>query len=487
MFRGTCWLLLALSMTTSISAQQTIYWRKDHIYAGPGGKEIAVITPAPADQTSPAAPIGLSATSVTATSVSLSWTASTSADVVGHKIYRRQGSGANLPVGTAGPGPGSLSFTDQPLPPSTSGMTYTIVAFDQAQNQSPPSSSVTVTTSSANDTTAPATPASLTGYLLTRNSVRLTWNRSIDTGGSGISGYKVYRGGALISGGAIPNPAFDDSGLAYNTNLSYTVTAIDGASHESAPTAAFNITTDRELLIQDNFNRLDGALVSPWTASIGSPAFGDGVNYGGPIDGRLKIAGLRLTASAAYPLLSSYYYDECLAQWIEYAWPPSGVWSQAALQPSTNSFKATLDVAANTSGAGIVFYAQPATGQFTDPLGVTATYASSRGYRALLQSGSVILQSCTDLNYLGSSSAVCSTAGSAAGVPTTGTVSVETNASTGSVKVYVNGTLQISATISTGLMSGAAGAASLGYYDYAGGNPTTYHTATLDNFVLERN
>jgi hypothetical protein len=37
--------LLAASMV--IDAQQTIYWKKDHIYAGAGAKEIAVVTPTP--------------------------------------------------------------------------------------------------------------------------------------------------------------------------------------------------------------------------------------------------------------------------------------------------------------------------------------------------------------------------------------------------------------------------------------------------------
>ena len=37
-------------------------------------------------------------------------------------------------------------------------------------------------------------------------------------------------------------------------------------------TGAFNISTDRELLVQDDFNRVDGALASPWTVNIHSAA-----------------------------------------------------------------------------------------------------------------------------------------------------------------------------------------------------------------------
>ena len=195
-----------------------------------------------------------------------------------------------------------------------------------------------------------------------------------------------------------------------------------------------------------------------------------------------------MAASSGYPALTSYYYDWEVQQWFAYGWNPIGVWSQSALQPSTYTFRASIDILTNTSAAGILMYARSSTGSFTDPIGGTVTYASTQGYRALLQSGSVILQSCSDLNYLGSTSSVCSTVASATGVPTTGIMLVETNASTGSVKVYVNGTLKITTTISTSVMTGALGASSLGYYDYnQSGFPTTYHTATLDNFLLERN
>jgi hypothetical protein len=140
-------------------------------------------------------------------------------------------------------------------------------------------------------------------------------------------------------------------------------------------------------------------------------------------------------------------------------------------------------VVTNTSAGGLIFYAQASTGTFFGQ-----TYNSSRAFRALLQSGSVTLQNCSDIFYLDPASGVCTTVGSAASVPTTGTLAVETNSTTGSVKVYVNGTLKITATVSTSLMSGSAGPSSLAYYDYdLYNNPTTYHTSTLDNFILERN
>jgi chitodextrinase len=466
--------------TRKAQAQTTIYFKRDHIYAG--GKEIATVSPAPTDQTAPTAPTGLASSNVTATSVQLSWGASTDtggSNLAGYKVYRQMGTGASLPVGTVGAS--TLTFVDQgPLVPSTA-YTFTVRAFDSAQNHSAASTGVNVTTSAINDTTAPAAPTNLTGYLVTRNSVRLNWNRSIDAGGSGIAGYKIYRGGTLISG---PNPitslTYDDSGLSYKTAYAYTITAIDNANNTSAATSAFNITTDRELLAQDNFSRLDAALTSPWTVNLGSAGYN---NYFGlvTVPTSLAVSSLRLGAAVAYQKLMYYECNEVECQEAFFA--PANVWSQAAISTTATSIRASVDVVTNTSAGGLIFYAQAATGIYYGQ-----SYSSSRAFRALLQGGSVTLQNCSDIFYLDPASAVCSTVGSAGSVPATGTLSIETNANTGSVNVYVNGTLKITATVSTSLMSGSVGASSLGYYDYDGqGNATTYHTSVLDNFILERN
>src|SRR5262245_42692711 len=109
--------VIVLVVTIGAEAQQTIYWKKDHIYAGPGGGEIAIVTPPPSDQTAPSAPTSLASSNVTATSIQLGWGASTDSGgsgLAGYKVYRQLGSGANLPVGTVT----GLGFTDQPLQPS---------------------------------------------------------------------------------------------------------------------------------------------------------------------------------------------------------------------------------------------------------------------------------------------------------------------------------------------------------------------------------
>src|SRR4051812_47845102 len=114
MLRRTCWILLLISIATSIFAQ-TIYWKKDHVYVN--GQEVATIAPSPNDSTAPTAPSIISSPT-TSTSVTLTWSASTDSGgsfLAGYKVYRQAGSGAILPVGTVGPN--TLTFTDQPLRP----------------------------------------------------------------------------------------------------------------------------------------------------------------------------------------------------------------------------------------------------------------------------------------------------------------------------------------------------------------------------------
>src|SRR5882724_7174674 len=138
------WLIWA----TAFEAQQTIYFKKDHIY-DTSGRELATATPLPSDQTAPSAPSSLAYSALNPRSVQLSWSASTDnsggSGLAGYKIYR-----GPIPVGTVGPT--TLAFTDDSLQPGTQ-YSYTAIALDNAQNHSAPSNSVTftTTTNSASD------------------------------------------------------------------------------------------------------------------------------------------------------------------------------------------------------------------------------------------------------------------------------------------------------------------------------------------------
>ncbi len=92
------------------------------------------------DYTPPSTPTGLQVTGVTASSVSLSWSASTdNVAVTGYNIYR----GTTL-VGTSS----GTTYTDSGLTSGTA-YTYSVAAYDAAGNVSAKSTAVSATTSSA--------------------------------------------------------------------------------------------------------------------------------------------------------------------------------------------------------------------------------------------------------------------------------------------------------------------------------------------------
>jgi len=99
----------------------------------------AVFHPYPATPpVPPSTPTGLAATSAASTRVTLSWSASSTGSVAGYAVYR-DGS----PIGTTRPD--TTVFVDQEVTPSTT-YTYTVDAFDLADDHSAPSAPLTITT-----------------------------------------------------------------------------------------------------------------------------------------------------------------------------------------------------------------------------------------------------------------------------------------------------------------------------------------------------
>ncbi len=119
--------------------------------------------------------------------------------------------------------------------------TLTAIATDGA-NASTTSAPVTITVTSAPDTTPPSVPAGLASPSQTTTSIALAWNASTDNaGGSGVAGYDVYRNGTLVGS---PNAtSYNDTGLAANTSYAYRVRARDNAGNASAQSAAINVST----------------------------------------------------------------------------------------------------------------------------------------------------------------------------------------------------------------------------------------------------
>ena len=180
------------------------------------------------DSTAPTAPTGVTATA-SASSVAVSWTASTdNVGVVGYTVTR---SGGGSPVQSSVVG---TTFTDANV---TAGATYTysVVAKDAAGNTSvagtSPSVKVPDAPGSGADTTPPTAPSNLR-LASTSSSVTLSWTASTDA--VGVAGYVVVRtGGGAPFSSTVTGTAFVDSALTVGQTYYYAVLAVDEAGNVS--------------------------------------------------------------------------------------------------------------------------------------------------------------------------------------------------------------------------------------------------------------
>ena len=89
------------------------------------------------------------------------------------------------------------------------------------------------------DTTPPTVPTGLTATPLSSSQVNLAWTPSTDD--VGVTGYKVFRNGALLN--TTPTNAYSDTGLLPATTYSYRVSAFDAGSNNSSESSPASATT----------------------------------------------------------------------------------------------------------------------------------------------------------------------------------------------------------------------------------------------------
>jgi uncharacterized repeat protein (TIGR03806 family) len=97
---------------------------------------------------------------------------------------------------------------------------------------------------SPTDTTPPTVPANVTATALSSSRIAVAWSASTDDG-SGIAGYRVFRGGTAAAIATVTATQYTDTSLTPSTSYSYTVVAFDAATppNASAPSAAASATT----------------------------------------------------------------------------------------------------------------------------------------------------------------------------------------------------------------------------------------------------
>ncbi len=181
------------------------------------------------DTTAPSVPTGLGGTATSQTQINLTWAASSDAKGVnGYKVYRN-----DVQIGTSV----APSYSDTGLSANTT-YTYKVSAYDGSGNTSAQTAGVPVTTQGG-DTTPPSVPTGLSATAISSTQVNCSWTASTDN--VGVTGYKVFRGGVQI--GTSATTTYSDTTCSAGQTYSYTVSAYDAASNNSAQSTAAVVTT----------------------------------------------------------------------------------------------------------------------------------------------------------------------------------------------------------------------------------------------------
>ena len=191
---------------------------------------INITTP---DTQGPSAPTNLAASSITETTLTLSWTASTdNVGVAGYDVY-----GDGIKLNTT-----LVTTTNYNVTGLTASTTYQfyVVAIDAAGN-STNSSTLNVTTAAPPDLEAPSAPSNLVASNITQSTVTLNWDAANDN--VAVTGYDVYRDGIKINTGLVAATTYDATGLLALVTYSFYIVARDAAGNASASSNTINVTT----------------------------------------------------------------------------------------------------------------------------------------------------------------------------------------------------------------------------------------------------
>ncbi|WP_226543525.1 fibronectin type III domain-containing protein [Neotamlana laminarinivorans] len=212
--------LSVLLLTSAVSFSQNYFYSLD------SGER--------ADTQPPTSPTELVASSITATTATLSWTASTdNVGISGYHIYQN-----GLLFTTVG------SVNTYALTGLSSNTTYdfSVRAFDSAGNLSALSNTATfiTLTGSTGDTEAPSAPLNLVASSISDNTAALSWTASTDN--IGVTGYAIYVNNTLFTSvGAVSN--YTLTGLSPETNYTVFIRAFDATGNTSNASDTINFST----------------------------------------------------------------------------------------------------------------------------------------------------------------------------------------------------------------------------------------------------
>jgi len=191
-----------------------------------------ITTNAGADTVAPSAPSSANATSITSTTLTLNWSASTdNVGVTNYLVY--QNGGLLVTLGNV------LNYAVSGLVASTA-YTFTVKARDAAGNLSAFSNTVNATTAAASsgDTTPPTAPNFISASNTSADTIEIFWNG--DTDNIGVTNYYVYRNNVYMGSSTVRS--YYDYGVPSGTWF-YQIYALDAAGNISPISAESNYVT----------------------------------------------------------------------------------------------------------------------------------------------------------------------------------------------------------------------------------------------------
>lgn len=180
------------------------------------------------DTQSPTVPEGLTATDITHTAISLSWTGSyDNRSVKGYQVYR---DGKKI-ISTT-----KTTYTNKDLVPGRK-YAYYIKAYDTAGNVS--ENSIVLYATTISDSQSPTAPGDLAASSVTFTSAALTWESSTDN--VGIKGYEVYCNEKKIASTTATH--YECKKLTPGTAYTFCIKAYDKAYNYSAQSNRISVNT----------------------------------------------------------------------------------------------------------------------------------------------------------------------------------------------------------------------------------------------------
>jgi chitodextrinase len=340
--------------------------------------------PAP-DTQPPTAPTALSATALSGSQVSLSWTAATdNVGIAGYRIERCQGVGCSSFAEIAAQVGAGTIFGDTGLTANLS-YSYHVRATDAAGNLGP-YSNVAVTTTPAPDVDPPSAPGLLTATTMSGTQIDVSWGAATDN--IGVAGYRLERcqGAGCTDfnklGTTITGTSFSDTSLSINTSYSYIVRAQDAAGNlgpYSNVASGTTLASNPQLVAAYSFDEGAGSTVSDLSGhgnngTVSSPTWAQTGKFGRALVFNGATTLVSIPDSPALHLTNGM----SLEAWVNPS-APAGGWRDIVYKGNDNYY---LEASTANSAPGIGITAgTPATEVWgTTPLQVntwtflTATY-----------------------------------------------------------------------------------------------------------------